>query len=149
MKAMKFKVTSPEHSKDIQEKLFEMGYAWGGHQKELKYLNAKVLYAGHFGDNEITYDYTTTGFDINDGQFGTQEHFLDPYLNQFVTKDYYTQPTTAPKETTASSTPLTPRKEHRVARMFALLRAMQETLADGKGIVAEWAEELLELAQET
>ena len=29
-KAMKFRVDSPEHSKKIQEKLFEMGYKWYG-----------------------------------------------------------------------------------------------------------------------
>ncbi len=32
-KAMKFKVTSPEQSKEIQEALFSMGYVWGVRSK--------------------------------------------------------------------------------------------------------------------
>jgi hypothetical protein len=35
-KAMKFRVTSPEHSKEIQEALFSMGYGWELYGKQLK-----------------------------------------------------------------------------------------------------------------
>lgn len=46
MKAMKFRVESPEHSRQIQERLFEMGYKWKG-EKECRVEKTKepFLYA--------------------------------------------------------------------------------------------------------
>lgn len=50
--AMKFRVKSPEHSKKIQEKLFETGYRWyrwyGGTQIIDK-LNSPYLFTDTFG----------------------------------------------------------------------------------------------------
>lgn len=37
---MKFRVSSPEHSKEIQEALFEMGYKWRSGHTEVKYVNS-------------------------------------------------------------------------------------------------------------
>jgi hypothetical protein len=38
-KNMKFKVESPEQSKEIQEALFSMGYAWGAHGMKVMWLD--------------------------------------------------------------------------------------------------------------
>ena len=50
-KNMKFKVKSPEHSKEIQEALFEMGYKWSGHHKQslLEYTNYSYIYTDDEG----------------------------------------------------------------------------------------------------
>ncbi len=50
-KIMKFKVSSPEHSKEIQEALFEMGYKWNGHHKQslLEYTNYSYIYTDEEG----------------------------------------------------------------------------------------------------
>lgn len=50
-KNMKFKVSSPEHSKEIQEALFEMGYKWNGHHKQslLEYTNYSYIYTDEEG----------------------------------------------------------------------------------------------------
>jgi hypothetical protein len=48
-KAMKFRVKDPEHSKQIQEKLFEMGYKWWCGQT-VKEQDAKFLYAKKDGN---------------------------------------------------------------------------------------------------
>lgn len=143
-KAMKFKVNSPEHSKAIQEKLFEMGYKWGNKiGQTVSFVDQGCLYVNSDGqvlysaDDAGTYSwfYRSTGYG--------EEHFL--VNDEFVDKNYWTQPATAPK---AVSTPLQSRKEHRIARMFALLQAMQEALADGKKVPQEWAEEFVQLNEE-
>lgn len=51
-KAMKFRVKSPEHSKKIQEKLFEMGYRWYGQYGGIQMfdkLNSPYLFTDEFG----------------------------------------------------------------------------------------------------
>jgi hypothetical protein len=53
MKAMKFKVVSPEHSAQIQEALFDAGYAWSGHSKIVDHDKARHLFAK---DGYITYE---------------------------------------------------------------------------------------------
>lgn len=47
--AMKFRVKSPEHSKKIQEKLFEMGYMWYGGAQIIDKLNSPYLFTDAFG----------------------------------------------------------------------------------------------------
>jgi hypothetical protein len=58
MKAMKFRVNNPQHSEQIQQALFDAGYAWQMRVKEFKYTDAKFLFAASFGtdDNCITYE---------------------------------------------------------------------------------------------
>ena len=50
-KNMKFRVYSPEHSKEIQEALFEMGYKWNGHceQSLLEHTNFNFTYTDEGG----------------------------------------------------------------------------------------------------
>jgi hypothetical protein len=43
-KNMKFRVNSPEHSKQIQELLFELGYSWGSVGKFTIHINQPYLY---------------------------------------------------------------------------------------------------------
>ena len=47
-KEMKFQVNSPEHSKKIQEKLFEMGYRWWS-GREVRYVNSPYLFTNMCG----------------------------------------------------------------------------------------------------
>ena len=44
-KAMKFQVKSPEHSRNIQEKLFEMGYKWYGDGQKVKNITSPYLFS--------------------------------------------------------------------------------------------------------
>lgn len=50
-KNMKFRVSTSEHSKEIQEALFEMGYKWNGHHKQslLEYPNYSYIYTDEEG----------------------------------------------------------------------------------------------------
>ena len=50
---MKFRVRDEQHSKEIQEKLFEMGFSWGGLYKITQYCSMPFLFAE---DKFITYD---------------------------------------------------------------------------------------------
>lgn len=45
MKDMKFRVHSPEHSKAIQEKLFELGYEWAMTGYKINSSNMGFVYA--------------------------------------------------------------------------------------------------------
>ena len=60
MKEMKFRVHSKEHSKAIQERLFELGYGWMGYlKKELMCLHEQHLFTDKSGcltyTNEANY----------------------------------------------------------------------------------------------
>ena len=65
-KNMKFRVESPEHSKAIQELLFELGYEWCSSGKEYLFFNEKFLFTHKSG--QITYDKSTSVFKDNEGQ---------------------------------------------------------------------------------
>lgn len=61
-KAMKFRVKNPEHSKAIQERLFEMGYKWfGEHRAAVEKTKHPFLYADSnldifYGNTEELFD---------------------------------------------------------------------------------------------
>lgn len=63
MKAMKFRVESPEHSRQIQERLFEMGYKWRHADRVVSHTDKKYLSTDL--DGEITWD-------DDDSYFNTQ-----------------------------------------------------------------------------
>lgn len=42
-KAMKFRVNNPEHSKNVQDTLFRLGYSWSLGVKDYKHLGAKYF----------------------------------------------------------------------------------------------------------
>jgi len=50
----KIEVTSPEHSVYVQQKLFDLGYHWGGGLKTAKYTDARFLFTDKQGC--ITYE---------------------------------------------------------------------------------------------
>ncbi len=83
-KNMKFRVSSPEQSKEIQEVLLSMGYDWAGKDQQVMYLDSKWL----------------TSWD--DGSLGTEEHAFN--LNKGeeytikTTKSYELIPVEIPKE---------------------------------------------------
>jgi hypothetical protein len=86
-KKIKIKVTDPQHSKEIQEELFKLGYEWFSGERKIRHDDAEVLYADE--DGCITYSY----LDHFDKVPENEEHFLSPA--GLVTKDYYKQPITS------------------------------------------------------
>lgn len=90
---MKFKVESPEHSKEIQEALFEMGFCWR--------IGCKVMFTYSFPPSDYLYtdtagylwridseeDYLASSF------LSAQEHTIE------TTKSYKLIPVEPPKET--------------------------------------------------
>lgn len=139
LKAMKFKVNSPEHSKEIQEKLFEMGYEWCNGKKPL-FTDSPALYAGYFEDNSITHSYEV-GEDFDDvGDYNCTEHFLieDAQGKRFVTKDYWTQPVTKTKPPLG----IVPRNIFLHQRNIEILKAAQRCLEANCLIPNEWLYEL-------
>jgi hypothetical protein len=74
MKAMKFRVNSPQHSEQIQQALFDAGYAWVGIKTDFVHTDAKFLFAAGFGSNDncITYE-------MDDEQY-FKEHKIEEYL---------------------------------------------------------------------
>lgn len=68
-KNMKFKVSSPEHSKEIQEALFEMGYCWRSYGCEVRFTDSfppcDYLYTdkeGHLWRIDSEEDYLVSSF---------------------------------------------------------------------------------------
>lgn len=54
---MKFRCSSPAHSKLIQEWLFKQGYTWGGEQGQVaKYTDRKYLFAYNNSTRMLTHD---------------------------------------------------------------------------------------------
>lgn len=100
MKAMKFKVSSPEHSEKIQAKLFEEGYAWRGFDKTVLYKDARHLFAA---DGVITYEMSGNEY-FEDPRY--KEYVLTPFGSLMSVTDYYKQPETPSKYCTGCS-PLT------------------------------------------
>lgn len=86
LKAMKFKINSPEHSRQIQEKLFKLGYFWGMSGKMVQYTDRPALYANYFGDKTLTHSHTLEDFE-DVGDFNCVEYFL--VNGKFITADEY------------------------------------------------------------
>lgn len=93
MQAMKFRVNSPQHSKQIQQALFDAGYAWQTRVTDFKHTDAKFLFAAGFGfdDNGITYEcddekyfkeHETEEYFLVDGKFvKAGDHFKNMKIN--------------------------------------------------------------------
>lgn len=74
-KSMKFRVRDEDHSRQIQETLFGLGYSWnagGEHRRSVKYTDCKFLYA--YKEGTVTCGYDQECFD------GTkfQENTIEP-----------------------------------------------------------------------
>ena len=93
-KNMKFRVNSPEHSKEIQEALFEMGYGWKQYGKKVMFADSfppcDWLYTdngGHLWRIDCKEDFLACSF------ITAQEHTVE------TTKSYKLIPVETPKET--------------------------------------------------
>ena len=91
---MKFRVNSPEHSKEIQEALFEMGFCWRSHGCEVRFADSfppcDYLYTdteGHLWRIDSEEDYLVSSFK------SAQEFTVQ------TTKSYKLIPVETPKET--------------------------------------------------
>ena len=91
---MKFRVNSPEHSKEIQEALFEMGFCWRSHGYEVRFADSfppcDYLYTdteGHLWRIDSEEDYLVSSFK------SAQEFTVQ------TTKSYKLIPVETPKET--------------------------------------------------
>lgn len=93
-KKMKFRVSSPEHSQEIQEALFEMGFCWRSHGCEVRFVDSfppcDYLYTdtvGHIWRIDSEEDYLVSSF------ISAQEHRVE------TTKSYKLIPEEPTKET--------------------------------------------------
>ena len=48
-KAMKIRIKDEQHSRLVQETLFEMGYRWSHHDQEIRYTDKAFIYTKHDG----------------------------------------------------------------------------------------------------
>jgi hypothetical protein len=162
---MKFRVNSPEHSEQIQKKLFEMGYRWQGYSAKVQDQSAKLLIAGGFGEKDIciTRLMGERGDEQFFNEFKAEEYILSPQ-NTFVKRsDYYKQPET--KSVEKQDVPyvysysnetfnvyldkeLLPKEEHQRLRKMDILRAMLKKLEQKEDVPDEWHEELNQLMWE-
>jgi hypothetical protein len=63
MKNLKFKVSTPEESREIQELLFQLGYEWIHHRRKVKYTDKPYLFAKSNTNRKIiTWDSCTEHF---------------------------------------------------------------------------------------
>ena len=87
MEKLKFRVESPEHSKQIQKRLFEMGYRWSGHNDNgYIYTNKPFLYAEV--DGKLSYGNTLSYFEDGSPEFKetTLKKILKESQRQIKTK---------------------------------------------------------------
>lgn len=167
MQAMKFRVNSPEHSEQIQEKLFEMGYGWNRHSKDFRHQHADFLFADEAG--QVTFEGSDTEYFEN---HNLKECILTPQGTFAKVEDYYKQPETLavagmsqdeieqaiikkylPQGSYVlplfnSEKPpfgLKPKKEHDQQRLLEIIDAMSCYASAGKVIPNEWLAEVIEL----
>jgi hypothetical protein len=163
---MKFRVNSPEHSEQIQKKLFEMGYKWSLNGAVVEKADADYLWAGSFGDNCITYCYGDEDY-FNNHQ--AEEYILTPLGTFAKVADYYKQPETKADKieqdildkhlppgdytqvlftagdslvernfTVEPPLGLKPKKVHDEERLIEIVDAMYRYVSAGHTIPAEW-----------
>jgi hypothetical protein len=143
MEAMKFRVNGPEHSKQIQEKLFEMGYKWGAGGTRVQGNHARFLFAGGSGSNDscITRLIGGCGGDEEFFRcFKAEEYVLTPQGAFVKREDYYKQPETTHKWEQHTKPPLglKPKKIHDQQRLLEIIDAMSRYASTGDAIPAEW-----------
>ena len=75
-KNMKFRVKDEEHSKQIQEHLFSLGYRWSGNSNAVGYTDSSFLFTNNEG--RLTQDYSIA--------FGEKHPYTEYQLRE--TKSY-------------------------------------------------------------
>lgn len=89
MKAMKMKINNPDHSKAVQEWLFEQGYEWDDLSLDYpQFVEAPYLYTE---DGSILYGDTAKGF-VEDRSEEIDVSHLDPHIENNI------RPKSWPKE---------------------------------------------------
>ena len=63
---IKIKIKSPEHSRQVQEMLFRMGYRWHVNGKKISYQDASILYA--YFNQDIRYSNDEVRFDTHENK---------------------------------------------------------------------------------
>ena len=114
-KNMKFRVNSPEHSKEIQEALFEIGFCWRSHGCEVRFADSfppcDYLYTdtnGYLWRIDSEEDYLVSSF------LSAQEHTVE------TTKSYKLIPVEIPKPETLTIDGKTYDKEAVLKRLAEL-----------------------------
>ena len=79
-KKMKMRINNPDHSKAVQEWLFEQGYEWSGNiPKQIQKTEATFLFTGTYSPLSITSSFQVDSFHNNEGTETDISH-LDPHL---------------------------------------------------------------------
>lgn len=78
-KKMKMRINNPEHSKAVQEWLFEQGYGWCSGHTTAKHIDEKFIFTGTFSKSELTMSSSHDNFQSSDAEEINVQH-LDPHL---------------------------------------------------------------------
>jgi len=89
---MKFKVSSPEQSKEIQEALFSMGYGWEGYGKSIMFSEECPVYDWLYTDVKGNL-FRIRSYDYCKVFSSAEEHIIE------TTKSYKLIPVATPKDT--------------------------------------------------
>jgi hypothetical protein len=142
-KNMKIRTTDAKHCKETLEKLYELGYGWGGLPN-----NHSTQYYGYFYtyDNGLLFhgNFDQVHFD----KHPNEEYILTPQGTFMKPEDYFKQPETPPMKEPSTEKPplgLIPRHVRDTQRLQEILEAMHRYSVGGKVIPKLWAEELAEL----
>jgi hypothetical protein len=151
LKDMKIKIKDEQHSKQVQEALFNMGYEWGDGGRTIKHTDAKALYTYEYGGlfyNSRDED-STEHFDENEkpeyklsfGTFVPAVYIPDPDFPQIVIVDdpHGGQP--------GPLLGLTPRIIRDKERLVEILEAMLRFAKGDMIIPDEWDNEYDELRE--
>lgn len=153
---VKIRINDPEHSRQVQKVLFDMGYVWSGKavvqntEKEALYADCDNPYlsysnAGYF-HNEQSKEYI-----LHNGEFiPAEEYYKQPESVGSVTfkndVDRYSGPvSTYVGVIERSALGLTPRYIREAQRLQEILEACLRFSQAGKVIPKAWAEEFMEL----
>lgn len=83
MKKMKFKISSEEQSKRLQEVLFKLGYSWGGY-REFKYITLAYLFAHSNGDLRHASCGASATFEMSDNEDMDTEEFIKKHIVTYM-----------------------------------------------------------------
>ena len=76
-RAMKFRVNNPEHSRVVQQVLFDLGYGWFIGGKSVDHTNVPHIYAESTG---VILNGEADGFFITDPGHEIDVSWMDPHL---------------------------------------------------------------------
>lgn len=136
---MKIRITSPEHSKKVQKKLFEEGYRWLAEDyPTVMHTDWPVLFTGSRG---VITGLSTEGWGMKNFYVSHKnpEYVLTHQGEFMLAEEYFKQPKTPVKNDPVS---ITPRALHERQRQLGLLKAILNNMEGGYEVPHEWVEEL-------